>query len=586
MAQRALPRSVLGLALAALMIASSMAPAGAASDDPSSWTVDGPAQAVYGTPIAASLDVDDAGATGTVRLQYKVGGAWRTSSLRGEMTGGVASIGWNASTSAYYRFLYDGRTSADFRLYVPRVVIKVTGPSSATTGAAVTFTATNNNGQPGSGTLEYLSGSTWKTSSVPVAYDASGVAEVSWTASSTHTYRVTGWNQASVPFTLSVSAPSTSGGASYAVEAALSENEFRVGEMLWLTGDVSRNGGSPGRTALNLYSKTSASGSYSFLARVYTRTDGTFTYRMRPDQTTYFKVTAVPSDGDRASSRSLAARTVWGDRTLETRRAELAWLLGDATSSITPIPGAAVDAAGYPSGAESARYQRFDKGMLIEVDTGARIVTWYVYQDFLDKYLELYAWNGDLGLPRRDVKCGLMEGGCVQLFTGGSVYTNTSKMSPGAYVGYGRTDKTETLAAAWSQVGYEEPSYQRNKYNSWIGGSDVWCQVFIAWSLSASGHAGDAPYSTSFTDFMRKVRASGVLRPANHPLEPGDIVIYMWTDGSPSHAAFVDHVQGPTVLYSVEGNTTDGSGDPQRGVYYRHRLTQWVYGSFDPRDFG
>ncbi len=577
-------RSILGAVLAVLLGSLVAVPAGAAVDDPSSWDVTAPSRAVYGTPIEATVDVHDGAATGTVRLQYRSGTVWKTSYLRGEVVGGVGTIAWEASQSAYYRLEFAGQVSAEFRLYVPRVVIKVEGPSTAAKGDEVTFTATNNNGQPGPGSLQYLSGTTWRTSSVPVEFDSSGVAAVSWTASSSHQYRITGWNQASVPFGLTVTAPVASE-PSYEVDARLSEDQFRVGEMLWLMGDVSKDGGDPGRTALNLYAKHDPSGSWSYVTRLYTHPDGSFVYRMRPDETTYFKVVALPAGADRVSSRALAARTLGGDRTLETRRSELAWLLGDATSDVTDIPSGALAAADYPTGAEAGRYQTFAKGMLVEVDTGSRIVTWYVYQDFLAKYEELGRWNGDLGLPRRDVKCGLLEGGCVQLFTGGSVYTNTSSMSPGTYVGYGSTEKTEALAAALSQVGYEEPSWQDSKYNAWIGGSDVWCQVFVAWAMDASGNPNHAPYATSFTQFMREVRASGVLRPASHPLEPGDVVIYMWTDGTPSHSGIVDHVATPTVLYSVEGNTTDGTGDPQRGVYFRHRLTQWIYGSFDPREF-
>jgi len=320
---------------------------------------------------------------------------------------------------------------------------------------------------------------------------------------------------------------------------------------------------------------------------VTTSESGYSGYRIRPTADAWYRAVVLDGAGTVvAASTRFKVDAIAGDTTLEERRSSLAWNLGKATTGITKISASDLKAAKYTGGATAARYQKFEGGTLVEVTQPGKIRTWLVYSRQLLEYKARGGWGGKLGLPERDVRCGLPEGGCLQLFSGGSIYTNTSSMSPGRYVAYGRTIQTEIIAAAVSQKGYEEPSWRESKYNTWIGGTSAWCAVFVSWAAYASGHSGDVPKDTTFPKFLSTVKKSPALKknPSASTLRAGDVLIFDWGTGTPSHAGFVLSVSGSWV-YTIEGNTTDGSGDPQRGVYARKRPLSGVWAYFHPSDY-
>ncbi|MFN3866620.1 MAG: S-layer homology domain-containing protein [Demequina sp.] len=142
----------------------------------------------------------------------------------------------------------------------------------------------------------------------------------------------------------------------------------------------------------------------------------------------------------------------------------------------------------------------------------------------------------------------------------------------------------EMLRVARSQVGYRQPGWQQNKYNTWIGANYAWCSVYVSWVFNKSGHYGFVPEVNHFNTYLRMVRESGVLKTnvSTSSLKPGDVVFIDWPPyGSPTHTGIVHYVSGNGV-YLYEGNTTDGTGNNGRGVFHRWRSINYVWGSFDP----
>jgi len=423
-------------------------------------------------------------------------------------------------------------------------------------------------------------GSQWKDTgkTMPIV-DGYGV--VTWKPSQTLTYRIVGKGIESSAWTTHVTTES-----GYAVTTGVRSATVHTGESVFVTGYAARNGIN-GAYRIRVEHRT-ASGDWKLVAYVTAKTSGWWGLSVRPSSDMYYRAKVVTAAGDvLATSDEAFLDYTSGTTTLEERRSVMGWRLGAATTGIRAIPASAVKAAKYTGGATSARYQKFKSGMLIEVtETDGDKRTWFLEARHLSKYASLGYWNGTIGLPERDAKCQLLEGGCVTLFSGGAIYTNHSKMSTGRYVAYGRYAQVETVAAALSQRGYEEPSWRKSKYNTWIGGTNAWCQVFVAWATTASGHAGDAPVKDYFPTYVATMKKSPALirDPKASQIRAGDILIFDWGTGTPTHTGFAVRVSG-NYVYTIEGNTTDGTSDPQRGVYYRKRPISGVWGMYHPNEY-
>lgn len=156
---------------------------------------------------------------------------------------------------------------------------------------------------------------------------------------------------------------------------------------------------------------------------------------------------------------------------------------------------------------------------------------------------------------------------------------------------------SEVLSVARSQVGYKEPSWRNNKYNDWIDGNSAWCQVFVSWVFWKAGYPEYVPleeyYDKGFnppkgkSTFVDEARAAGVLdwNVSLSDLDPGDVVLINWGDGQGvSHAAIVHRVSGNGAWF-YEGNTTSGTGSPDRGVFHRWRSLSVIDAVFEPQDY-
>lgn len=358
------------------------------------------------------------------------------------------------------------------------------------------------------------------------------------------------------------------------VTSYFSTPDVLTGEMAWLRGQVRYNGALKGGVKVTIERKADGSSSWKAMATIKTFSMGSYAYGFQPGVKYQYRARITGT-----STVSKADSVAWksGGRTLEEREAVLKWRLGSAATSTANISSSSL-----PSSADSGRVRTYQNGTLIEVVTNGVPKTWLVFDRTRTKYNQLGAWNGRLGVPQRDARCGLLEGGCLQRFDAGALYQNTSSMSRGVYVAYGSTVEVEMLAVGYSQVGYEEPSWRVNKYTAWLGSRPAWCMTWVAWVATASGHSNYVPKSSSYASYLKTLKASGRLHYSGTP-PTGAIVLFDWGSGTPSHTAYVTSRSG-SYIYTLEGNTTDGSGDPQRGVYHRKRALSYVWAWYIPSD--
>lgn len=146
---------------------------------------------------------------------------------------------------------------------------------------------------------------------------------------------------------------------------------------------------------------------------------------------------------------------------------------------------------------------------------------------------------------------------------------------------------SSVLSVAKSQVGYESQPLNKNKFNDWAGGSNPWCMVFVMWVFDKSGFKQGVPFELLYSDWAREALASGIVdrTVTAADLKPGHVVLVDWPPYTgPTHAGIVDRVVGSNVIL-VEGNTSDGTGDPTRGVFVRERRIVDMYGVFNPDEF-
>ncbi|WP_062520557.1 CHAP domain-containing protein [Demequina silvatica] len=151
----------------------------------------------------------------------------------------------------------------------------------------------------------------------------------------------------------------------------------------------------------------------------------------------------------------------------------------------------------------------------------------------------------------------------------------------------GHFDVDRILEVAHSQVGYREPAFEVNKYNTWINGSNPWCEVFVAWVFDKSGYKAGVPKHDTFREYYAELEDLGILdkTPTKAEMKKGTVVLLDWgLNEGPKHTAIVDHVSGDYV-YLVEGNTTDGTGDNTRGVFYRARPMSYIWAWYSPPEY-
>jgi hypothetical protein len=439
-------------------------------------------------------------------------------------------------------------------------------------GSSVTARIETSPGVNATAYLWYRSNTTWVRNSTPIDI-SNGDGQHTWRPAASNSYRVEveGVGMSNI-FSVAVT---DSGGR--AVRAEFGADDFVVGETTWVRGIVTDSGHAMAGAIVTIQRARVGTTGWASVGKA--RTTSTGIYAMRTIPSTEY-VYRVKLNGTSAISPTVSIDRSTGDRTLEDRAEQLSWLVGSPLSGVRVI-----SSSDLPGDVDAARYRVYSRVTLIEVDSGSTTRTWLAYDRIGDRYKDLDRMQGALGLPMRDPKCAQLEGGCVQRFRGGAIYQNESSMSPGAYVAYGTVVETEIVAAARSQTGFEERTWRKNKYNSWINGSEAWCAVFTAWAASASGNGNMVPATKSYASYVQVLQNSGHLRYSGTP-PVGAAVLFDWGTGNPSHSGLVMSHPGGGNLRTVEGNTTDGSGDPQRGVYERTRPISGVWAWYWPHEYG
>ena len=460
-------------------------------------------------------------------------------------------------------------------LVVPAAVaadtISVTAPSVVSANSKATIKLTTEDGDNDTARLwtRSTAGGQWIETSTTFTI-SDGVASAQVTVSTSRTYRVqTGSGTISSSFGIAMRDSS-----SRAVTANFTGGTYASGELSWIKGTAYKGGSTYKGATISIERAAVGSSTWKAIGSAKASTStGNYLYRVAPSSSYLYRAVIK---GTYARSAPIAIASTTSDRTLESRAASVASAIGSATGSPHSI-----SSSDLPSGVNSARYQTFSSGTLIEVSRDSGVRTWVVYSKIGKSYTSQSRWAGKLGLPTRDAKCGLLEGGCVQRFTGGSVYQNDNKSS--AYTAYGSVVETEIIAAAKSQVGYIEQVKHRSKYNTWVGSNYAWCSVFMGWAAAASGNSTMVPKRDTYAQFISTLKSSGVLHYSGTP-PVGAIALFDWGSGTPSHSAIVRGHSG-SYLYTVEGNTSNGKGGSARGVYERSRHISYVWAWFWPHDY-
>lgn len=129
------------------------------------------------------------------------------------------------------------------------------------------------------------------------------------------------------------------------------------------------------------------------------------------------------------------------------------------------------------------------------------------------------------------------------------------------------TTAQQVLAAAAGQIGTREDASGSNPYGRAYGADRVaWCAIFCWWAFQQAGGSALIP-KTAYTPTL----ASWYQQHGQADRSPrvGDLVFYDWPgDGVDriQHVGLVERVISPSLIQTIEGNTTSGiAGDQSHG---------------------
>lgn len=341
------------------------------------------------------------------------------------------------------------------------------------------------------------------------------------------------------------------------VTMSVSSTRLQLGEAVWPRAVVADSAGKPVAGVKVALQRRAGSGSWSTFSTRTTGVSGIAQFPNRPGKAYQYR--ALVLDGSKRTSSAATVRVATNlDRTLAQRAKQLSRQLGASKGSAVR------------SGTTTA--QRYQHGMLVSYGATGKRRTWLVHGKMMTKYVELGGITGKLGRPIQDVRCSLLDSGCIQRFQGGTLYYSSA--APSVTVAYGSGRWTEHAAVALSQVGYKEPSWRVNKYNAWLGTNVAWCGVFQSWVSSASGNGSAVPHSRSFRALVNDVKKRGMVtsKPA-----PGRLVFFGYDPSSPrtpTHVGLIIAVRSNGSLVTVEGNTTATGGFTDKRVVAQRTRSQ------------
>lgn len=299
------------------------------------------------------------------------------------------------------------------------------------------------------------------------------------------------------------SALSTAKPAESHLTFAVSSTSVRKQEQIWVAGLVVVGAKSvAGRTVI-VERRKSKSGQWKRFTSTKTRSDGWYTATFRPTAVYDYRARAAGTAA--ASAAGSGSRRVMfdtGARNIAARTKIAANRTGVVSSGVKTLTTKQRRATNL-AGVQTVQHQEFSKATVVKVRAGDSTRTWLVLGRINAAYRAAGGSTGTYGVPLRDAKCGLREGGCVQRFSKGTLYWNANKSKAygtGAGGGAG-----EAIATARSQVGYRykfsNNLVQNTKYNKFMNDQRPWCSYYLSWVSAASGQGTALPQKTSFTSF-------------------------------------------------------------------------------------
>lgn len=148
------------------------------------------------------------------------------------------------------------------------------------------------------------------------------------------------------------------------------------------------------------------------------------------------------------------------------------------------------------------------------------------------------------------------------------------------------TTAADVIRVAASQIGYREAPDGSNKFGAFYGMDRVaWCAEFQWWVFNQAGAAGLIP-KTAYTPTFFQWFVNNNQSP--NDIRPGDVVFFDWQGGranSIDHVGLVEAVISSSVIQTIEGNTSLGTGDQSHGgvVARRQRSMGFVAGWGRPK---
>lgn len=150
----------------------------------------------------------------------------------------------------------------------------------------------------------------------------------------------------------------------------------------------------------------------------------------------------------------------------------------------------------------------------------------------------------------------------------------------------------QVIAEAVSHAGYTETGNNVNMFGKWYGmNGAAWCAIFVSYCMNKAGAgalikgAATAKGTARVSDFMRHAQKHKWAKIAPKDAHAGDIVIFDFPGGyETDHVGFIRAASKGKNIYTIEGNTSSGTGSQSNGggVYKRTRSFGTVHSIWRP----
>lgn len=379
-----------------------------------------------------------------------------------------------------------------------------------------------------------------------------------------------------------VASPKATARSASRISLKASQTSVRKGELVWLSGKVT--GAKPhGRKVV--VERRKAGGAWKRYTTATTSRAGSFSQSVRPTGVYQYRArVAATSRATAAASPALTVTFSKGKRTLAQRAAVIGSArLGAPAAGVAALTGSQARAT-RATKVTRVQHRQYAKGMLVTVERGSTVRTWLVAGKILTAYRAQGGPTGRLGVPVADPKCGLVDKGCVQRFSRGTVYS--SKAHARATVTTVTGAEGEVVAAARSHVGYRKKyakqSVQHTKFNTWMGSTGAWCSFYQSWASAAAGRGSTIPKIAKFSTFRDTVRSR--MKTGSKP-KVGALVFFNTYPpaGVATHVGLVTAVKAGKITV-IDGNTLGNLPAGTRGVLERtwpeSRALYYAYPSY------